>query len=383
MEADLNDAGGAAAESSGLHGSEYIRNSRTAATRDDDVSGRWVAIDESGWDGEQLYGRHDRYVVIGSVAIDDELATQIVDGLRRDTGLAQPPELKFRQFTSSKGSDRLAALTDLFRPGGVLSDRCSVFMVDKHYFVAGKIIDLLLETRAFNLKFNLYAGGLARELARTLFDEGARALGHDGLNRLIATMVNFASRRNHDGSQVTVDALFDEIEQAWVRSHRRRVTKILFDLRETRSEAASHLQALGNSDLPTMEPLIPCLNSVVGSWSALLGGVSAIVDEQKILTDTRLDQIRAAASWRPGPFGRFARVPDEQAVRAMVRGVSSHHPSIQLADLVAGAGQAVARRHMGAQSPAGEDLWPVIVPLISDRSMVPHDEPRRFSLVSG
>jgi hypothetical protein len=132
-----------------------------------------------------------------------------------------------------------------------------------------------------------------------------------------------------------------------------------------------------------MEPLIPCLNSVVGSWSALLGGVSAIVDEQKILTDTRLDQIRAAASWRPGPFGRFARVPDEQAVRAMVRGVSSHHPSIQLADLVAGAGQAVARRHMGAQSPAGEDLWPVIVPLISDRSMVPHDEPRRFSLVSG
>jgi len=48
-------------EPSGLSGSAYARNNEAAATHDDEVAGRWVAVDESGWDGEQLYARTDRY----------------------------------------------------------------------------------------------------------------------------------------------------------------------------------------------------------------------------------------------------------------------------------------------------------------------------------
>ncbi|WP_409497274.1 hypothetical protein [Amycolatopsis sp. cmx-11-12] len=375
----MNDDEGPAGGASSLTGPAYVRHSRTAATEDDEVSGRWIAVDESGWDGEQLYGRSDRHLVLGSIAIDDISAAPIVERLRRDAGLTQPPELKFGQFTGTR-RDRLAVLVDLLKPGGVLADKASVFMVDKHYFVAGKIIDLLLEEHAFNLGHNLHAGRFARELARTLFNEGPRALGQDCFNRLIATVVNFASMRNRDGSQVNVDGLFDEIDRAWAQSHRRRVTAILFDLRTTRLEAASYLHALRDSDpIPTMEPLIPCLNGVVGDWSAKLGRVSALVDEQKVFTDERLDQILAVSSWRPGPSGRYIRMGGDQAARAIVRGVSREHPSIQLADLVAGAGREVARRHAGIPSPAGEQLRNAIVPLINEHSMVPHDEPGRFA----
>jgi hypothetical protein len=68
--------------------------------------------------------------------------------------------------------------------------------VDKHFFVTGKIIDLLLEEEAHERGINLHEGDHARQLAWTLFDEGPRALGEEGFDRLIETMVSFASTRN-------------------------------------------------------------------------------------------------------------------------------------------------------------------------------------------
>jgi hypothetical protein len=110
-------------ERSGLSGADYARNNRAIATRDDNVAGRWVAVDESGWDGEQLFARADRYLSIGSVAIDDDSAALIVNELRQDTGLRQPPGLKFSQFTGQRGGHRLDALAELIEPQGALAGR--------------------------------------------------------------------------------------------------------------------------------------------------------------------------------------------------------------------------------------------------------------------
>ncbi|MBC6458134.1 hypothetical protein [Actinomadura sp. HBU206391] len=87
----------------------------------------------------------------------------------------------------------------------------------------------------------MYADDLARRLAWTLFDEGPRALEVPGFERLISTMVNFASKRNAQDSQVSVDELFEDLNRAWARSCRRRVTDILMDLRKTKAEAEDHL----------------------------------------------------------------------------------------------------------------------------------------------
>jgi hypothetical protein len=331
---------------SSLSGPDYVRNTHAGATRDGPAL-RWVAADESGWDGEQLYDRADRYLSIGSVAIDDATAEEIVGQLRRDARLSQPPELKFAHF---RDGNRLEVLAGLLGPRGGLAGRAHVYLVDKHYFVTGKIIDLLLEEEASDRGINLHEGDRARQTAWTLFNEGPRALGLDGFNRIIATMVGFASSRNHDGSVVSVDALFEELRLAFGRAHRRRVSQILQDLLQTRMQAGFLLEeVLSNTDKPALalEPLIAALPLIGLLWSDEIGALDMLLDEQRVLTDERLDHIAkfAAIDIRlSGPRMSARRRPPDRAVRSVARRVSRDHTSIQLADLVAGAGQATARR---------------------------------------
>jgi hypothetical protein len=197
-------------EAWGLSGVNYAHNNHASATHDDDVAGRWVAVDESGWDGEQLYARADRYLSIGSVAIDDDSAALIVDKLREDTSLKQPPELKFSHFSSQRRGHRLETLVQLIGPEGYLASRASVYLVDKHFFVTAKIISLLLEEKAHEQGANLHEDD-----------------GQEDFDRLIETTVGFASMRNRDGTMVTVDMLFAEFQRAFARAHRRRVADIL------------------------------------------------------------------------------------------------------------------------------------------------------------
>jgi hypothetical protein len=65
-----------------------------------------------------------------------------------------------------------------------------------------------------------------------------------------------------------------------------------------------------------------------------------------------------------------------------VRGTSADHPSIQLADVVAGAGRAVFMFHEGMPgnaAQAGEILPPAVVSLIAAEGLFAHDEPARFA----
>jgi hypothetical protein len=320
--------------------------------------------------------RADRFLSIGSIAIDDESAAPLVARLRQDAALNQPPELKFAQFAGQKSGSRLRELAALLAPDGALGGRVNIYLIDEHWFVTAKIIDLLLEEEANARGINLYGGDLAQRLAWTLFHEGPRTLGPEGFDRLIAAMVGFASRRNRDGSVVGVDALFEQFRQALARSHRRQVTDILTALLRTRAYAEEFLRDLGSGGLlSAMEPLIPSLPAIGHWWSRQIGGMSMLVDEHKVLTDYVLGIIASRAALdvklsRPEMGAR--RRPQSRAVRAVRRGVSRHHPSIQLADLVAGAGQAIARRHAGIGSPAGDLLYTTVVPLINAESMVPY-----------
>ncbi len=158
---------GGTADSKRLSGPEYAGSNQIDATCDGDVAGRWVAVDESGWDGEQLYARADRFLSIGSVAIDDESAAPLVARLRQDAALKQPPELKFAQFAGQKSGSRVRELAALLGPDGALGGRVNIYLIDKHWFVTAKIIDLLLEEEANARGINLYEGDLAQRLAST------------------------------------------------------------------------------------------------------------------------------------------------------------------------------------------------------------------------
>lgn len=155
---------------------------------------------------------------------------------------------------------------------------------------------------------------------------------------------------------------------------------------KTREHAEDYLRTLNEDTplVPAMEPLIAALPLIASLWSDEIGALNMLADEHKVLTDERLDFIARVAALDiqfAGPGMGVRRRPPARAVRAVVRGVSRDHPSIQLADLVAGAGQAVARRHAGAPSPPGERLYPIVVPMISPESLVPHDDPARFATI--
>lgn len=367
-------------EGTGLFGEQYSRRNCPQATRDGEPMGRWIALDESGWDGDQLHGEdRSRYLTIGSVAMSDEDAADLIDGLRRTTRI-QAPELKFgTSFAKDGQSQRRKALAALLGPGGALEGRASVYVLDKHYFIVGKLIDLFVEELTYKQGLDIRNTGVARKMARDLFTEGPRALGPALFNRLLVATVAFASYKNRD-QQVSVDDFYDVVEEAWARSSRRNVTSLLGLLRTTRAEAREYLDdAFGPnaSLLAALEPLIPGVAAVTGNWSRRVGRVNILTDDQRTLTDQHLDDIADDARGLGHPEFRY--ISRDVSLGELLRGKSSHHPSLQLADLVAGAGFAVAKRHAGHLTPAGEDLYPVIVPLIDPAGMLSHDDPSRVA----
>jgi hypothetical protein len=364
-----------------LLGPNYARRSRAEPTKDNAPRSRWIAIDESGWDGDQLTGtRRHRYMTLGSVAIDDVEAAEVVAQLRHDAGISdQAGELKFKHFGGKADTRRRRVLADALGPGGALESRASVYVIDKHYFVAGKIIDLFLEPQAHATGQDMYRNGDARQAARTLFEEGPRALTPAGFDKLLSSMVDFASMRNRTGQQASVEDLFTAIDAAWTRSTRRRVTDVLAQIRGTRAEAADYLKDLQEGKLAnSLEPLIPCVAACIHNRSMELGQLDVLLDDQRTLTDDWLDTV--ADQLRGGGVPELRWVLARAKVGTVVRGESRVHPSLQLADLVAGAGFTVVRRHDGDTTQAAEELYRAVVPIVDPASFLPHDDPKRLAV---
>jgi hypothetical protein len=217
--------------------------------------------------------------------------------------------------------------------------------------------------------------------AWTLFNEGPRALGVQLFDELIGRFTEFAGLRNRHQAQVTIAELFSILDRAERMSTRRRVTDLLRELGRCRGQADDLQRYLTVPAVTaTMEPLTPSMPAVLSAWADRLGPVSMLLDAHKIWTDEHLDGM-----WRVMKLGRGLPNPmfgwGGGHLRGLVRGTSAAHPSIQLADLVAGAGRAVAHFHhgkAGRTAEIGEVLAPVVVPLIAAEGLFAHDDPARF-----
>ncbi|MEU9174967.1 hypothetical protein AB0D34_45665 [Streptomyces sp. NPDC048420] len=72
---------------------------------------------------------------------------------------------------------------------------------------------------------------------------------------------------------------------------------------------------------------------------------------------------------------------EEKHLQNLVRGRSVVHSCLQLADLVAGAGRAVARWHDGEDDPAGNDLHSVAGPLVDPGGLLMNETPEDFARI--
>ncbi|MFD9865224.1 DUF3800 domain-containing protein, partial [Streptomyces alboflavus] len=331
-------------------------------------TGRWIACDESGNDGEQLL--NGRYLVYASVAVDDAQAADIVRELRRDAGIQQGAELKFRAF-SGRWANRREVLRRLWGHGGALEGRCAAYVVDKEYAAVAKVVDLLLEEYAWAQGRDLYRDGEGRRIARVLALQGRRALKQEGFHQLLKAFVGYASQRAVKNDEAAATAAFyNRVEAAWASSTRREVTNILFRLRATRPQG--DVLHVDSGPFPLLEMLVPCVAATARHWAKCLGEpVSLLTDEQKTLTDERLDRLAQVLGYTSGatPSSRIGGI----SLHQLLRGSSADHPSLQLADLLAGATAAVAARHTGVDSPTANDLCSTVMPLVNDESLLPYD----------
>jgi hypothetical protein len=104
--------------------------------------------------------------------------------------------------------------------------------------------------------------------------------------------------------------------------------------------------------------------------------VRILADEHIELNDTRLDFI---ARLSPFELNTIRTGWDRSLGSAtLYRGVSAVHPSIQMADLVAGAGLAVARAEVDAERPVPTVLRDAVLAAMDGTSLLPHDETDRL-----
>ncbi|PKH40720.1 hypothetical protein SAMN05192575_105185 [Nocardioides alpinus] len=345
----------------------------------DDATQRWVATDESGWDGEQLIGRFDRFMTIGSVACDDEHGERVLQSLRRAANLGATGEVKFKHLRRNPG--RLEALAETMVSTDLLGNRCMIYVVDKHFMAASKLVDLLIEEHTSSRGINLYAAGANIVMGRALTNEAASELGAEQHLDLLQNVVDFASMRNVGGGQVSVEELMACLYRARAACGAGFVADVLGLALRCETEAhdhLAHLDRLTREDTPAaaaapMEPLVPSVAALIGCWVERLGPISVLADEQLTLTDEILDVFArlSAMSLNDGRNG-WTRGPHSASVH---RGSSDDHPSIQLADLVAGAGLAVARGEVDPTRGVPPTLRAAVLGALAPISLLPHDEP--------
>jgi hypothetical protein len=348
----------------------FTHYERRAPTLDSPTS-FWIACDESGQDGESLLSAHP-VMSHGTVRLDDNDAEAVVAELRRRLASTQGAELKSARFNAAKTVAILASALD---DPDLLAGRCSVQVVDKRYTAVAKIIDLIVEEYEHNRGADIYSSGEAKTLAADLLTHGPKALGEARFDALVGHFVSlFRMGEPAARARSTVDELFDCLTAAVAAARtagNRRVESILERVARGREEVDFFIEEVRGSDgLPHLQPLIPALIESIRFWDARLrdhGRVMVLHDRQNLLSDQMIAVTRRGMRY---PSLLTPVRPDPVLLGAFVRGDSKTHPSIQLADLVAGAGRIAGEYALGRRTdPVAKQLSQAVRPLVAAGSL--------------
>lgn len=335
----------------------------------DDATGPvWCAADESGWNGDNLLDEDD-VIAHAVIRIDDTEAGPVLDELREVAKVRQPGEVKFKHFRRPAG---LTALASALSPGGSLDQRVTIAVADKKYTIVANMINILVEQRAHSRGVNPHVDDSAREMARTLYIEGPRALGEQW-PALLTSFVNLARITIRNGNhRETVESFFERLSAARWKCTRRAVERVLIALLETRDQADWLVRALERREL-TLPPLDPLINllSVSLQSCARYGPVRILHDQQKLFTAESVRTLFVGLENRPVLRHPIPRVH----VTDFCMGDSAEHSSLQLADLAASAGRVVIAARLGRLSMEAEILRESVLPHIAQPWLLAFDGP--------
>ncbi|MFI8977117.1 hypothetical protein ACIGO9_29840 [Nocardia asteroides] len=333
-----------------------------ASTTNDDGP-EWVAADESGTTGEDLLADDQPVIAHAMVRIDDREAAELVADLRTRANSTQAPEMKFKHFRRGRAAQ---ALADTLAPGGALAGRVSLMVAHKPFVAVAKVIDLLVEERAFAQGIDLYGGRQAPKMAATLFADGPRGLGDQQWSSLLETFVQMARPGVGDRAE-DVAAFFEQVDAAQRRCRRRSLDPILLELSRSQPHADELVASISDPEDPfqaVLDPLVALIPEHLRHWYREVGRkpYRLLHDEHIVLTQQLVHTTMSVLAYAQ-PHPTLARAGKAE-LALFGTGTSHTHPSIQLADLVAGAGRIVTADFLNGKSSLPAPLTEAVTPLI-------------------
>jgi hypothetical protein len=276
-----------------------------------------IACDESGYEGEHHIGATTDVFAHASVHLDRNFAANSIREIRnRIRSPAQ--EYKSNHLLRSK---HRAVLEWMLGPLGPAHGNAHVYLVDKAFFVAGKLVELLAGE-----------GDQAGPMALVLYREGPGRFGPRRWDAFLRSFNDLLRANNRHGPPASVDSFFHVVDGLRRDAVGGRIGEILELLSRARPRAEAlraRLLDQPNSS-PAMDPLLPAIVRAVIHWSEGGEAVTVVHDQHTALTEERISQLERLLERTPGRFAGIRLVD------------SRSDPRVQVADFLAGVARKIA-----------------------------------------
>ncbi len=258
-------------------------------------------------------------------------------------------------------------MLDLFGGGGPIMGRANVVLAEKYYFVVGKVIDLLVEELAYANGVDLYTGGKARRLAYRFYRDGPKAFAAADWTELLSSFNSLMRMTQNNGAKTTVDEFFSTVDRLRLKGTKKTVEGVLDLVWKSRDHAEEFQRSITDgTGYRALEPLIPTIAQTARTWHEKLKTPITIVhDEQNTLTPTAVSQLVQGLNDVPLEFRKYGIKP--VPLTGIVLVDSTKDPRIQVADLVAGVGRAVATAAL--EGSASDEMLTALQPYVDANSL--------------
>ncbi len=312
-----------------------------------------IAGDESGSDGENLADATHRFFTYGTNCLSTADAVDLVRGIRVSIGsslkdIEDARELKAGPLIAKHPEVVAQVLRD-----SPLVSQSSIYVADKWFFLAGKMVSLVIEEQAADMGIPIAA--IERRLAVDLMDEVAPSIGEQLWGELMTTF-NQVVRFYHPASGVSTSAVpflrtLNQVRRSWNGK-----SPVVDFMWKARLQILQYVQEYSAPIVRYLEPMVPTLLAVSGEWSDRFPGsrVGLVADEQGALTPESRALLVAAA---PVMKSRLVTVTTRK---------SHTDARIQVADLLAGSGRHAAQTLQDGRT---DRLTEAVIPLLDRNGM--------------
>ncbi|GHJ46783.1 hypothetical protein Cs7R123_41250 [Catellatospora sp. TT07R-123] len=319
-----------------------------------------IACDESGYEGEKLIGTTTAVFAHAGLDLDAAAAEDCMRELRERI---RSPATEYKANHLLRDKHR-RVLVWLLGEQAPLVGHAHVFLLDKAFYVLGKVADLLLAAPQAALGVGLSADGAARQAARVLY--GARpALPAGAWSTLLHTGNDLLRVRDRQLTAEPVDRFARALDDLVAVAQDGEAAQVLAAMRAAVGRAVAFRRRLADEPESTglLDPLLPALVAAVGWWSRDGAPVLVAHDRQTTLSPERVAQLRR----------------DLPALAGLGLVASSGDARVQLADVLAGVIRKIATDELDGAGDA--ELSALVRPYLHPDAV--WSDPRSWAVLTG